>query len=71
MNYYRAAHLLDYFTEADRQAFLDSWIQPNWMSAEERIYQDLRPIDVWGEIQPYPADDFHDDASDGGGNSIY
>jgi len=64
VNYYRAAHLLDYFTEADRQAFLDSWIQPNWMSAEERIYQGLRPIDVWGEIQPYPADDFHDDASD-------
>jgi epoxide hydrolase 4 len=64
LNYYRAAHLLDYFTEADRQAFLDTWIQPNWTIAGERFYHGLRPSDVWGKLQPPPADDFHDDASD-------
>jgi len=64
VNYYRAAHLLDYFTEADRQAFLDTWTQPDWTIAGERFYHGLRPIDVWGEMPPLPADDFHDDASD-------
>ena len=63
VNYYRAAHLLDYFTEADRQAFLDTWTRPDWMIGKGRFYEGLRPIDVWGEIQPLPADDLHDDAS--------
>jgi epoxide hydrolase 4 len=63
VNYYRAAHLLDYFTEVDRQAFLDTWTQPDRTIGGERFYQGLRPIDVWGEMQPLPADDLHDDAS--------
>src|SRR5262245_30826070 len=29
----------------------------------ERFYEGLRPIDVWGEMRPLPADDLHDDAS--------
>jgi pimeloyl-ACP methyl ester carboxylesterase len=63
VNYYRAAHLLDYFTEAERQAFLDAWTQPDRTIAGERFYHGLRAIDVWGEMRPLPADDFHDDAS--------
>jgi pimeloyl-ACP methyl ester carboxylesterase len=63
VNYYRAAHLLDYFTEADRQAFLDTWAQPDRAIAGECFYQGLRPIDVWGELRSFPADDLHDDAS--------
>ena len=63
VNYYRAARLLDYFTEADRQAFLDTWTQPDRTIGGERFYHGLRPIDVWGAMQPLPADDLHDDAS--------
>jgi epoxide hydrolase 4 len=63
MNYYRAAHLLDYFTEADRQAFLDTWNEPDRAIGGQRFYEGLRPIDVWGEMRPLPADDLHDDAS--------
>ena len=63
VNYYRAAHLLDYFTEVDRQAFLDTWTQPDRTIGGQRFYQSLRPIDVWGEMRPLPADDLHDDAS--------
>ena len=33
-----AAHLLDYFAEAERQAFLDTWTQPEWTIAGERFY---------------------------------
>ena len=62
VNYYRAAHLLEYFTEADRQEFLDWWTRPEWSIGDERFFDGLRPIDVFGEAGP-PADDQFDDAA--------
>jgi pimeloyl-ACP methyl ester carboxylesterase len=64
-NYYRAARLVDYFTEADRQAFLDDWTRPGWNIGGERFFEGLSPADVFGEAGPPPPDDLHDDASGG------